>query len=165
MCEYCGCQAVDSIGLLTREHEAAVALIATARAAAVRGDVAMAARQAGELAMLLGPHTAVEEDGLFPELAEDFPDHVAALRAEHRIVETVLAEAPPDATAGPVDPTWLTRFVGMLDVLREHILKEQDGLFPAALSGLDAASWERVDVVRARVGSTLDVTPTGELRP
>ena len=38
-------------------------------------------------------------------------------------------------------------------VLREHILKEQDGVFPAALAELDPAQWDEVDAVRARVGS------------
>jgi hypothetical protein len=40
-----------------------------------------------------------------------------------------------------------------LEMLREHILKEQDGVFPAALAGLRNEDWQAVDAVRARVGS------------
>jgi hypothetical protein len=40
-------------------------------------------------------------------------------------------------------------------VLRDHIFKEQDGLFPAALICLDSSDWELLEQVRARVGSVL----------
>ena len=42
------------------------------------------ARLAGEIAAVLGPHTFVEEHGLFPALATDFPGHIAILEAEHQ---------------------------------------------------------------------------------
>ena len=38
-----------------------------------------------------------------------------------------------------------------LQVLREHILKEQDGVFPAALTSLSGTDWDAVDAVRAAV--------------
>jgi hypothetical protein len=46
-------------------------------------------------------------------------------------------------------------------MLREHILKEQDGVFPAALVALDPDQWERIEAVRAQislVSTTLAVT-------
>jgi hypothetical protein len=45
--------------------------------------------------------------------------------------------------------------VAVLDLLREHMLTEQDGVFPAALISLTAEDWDAVDAVRARVGSRL----------
>jgi hypothetical protein len=66
------------------------------------------------------------------------------------VVEAVLVES---ADAVPTDPTWPTRLLGALDLLREHILKEQNGLFPAALTTLDTADWVRIEQVRASVGS------------
>ena len=42
-----------------------------------------------------------------------------------------------------------------LQLLREHILKEQDGVFPAALASLGTADWAASEAVRARVGSLL----------
>jgi hypothetical protein len=94
----------------------------------------------------------VEEEGLFPELADEYPDHVVALRAEHREIERVLAEGVDGA---PTDPTWPGRLEKIAFLLREHILREQDGVFPAALSTLDGDQWERVEQVRARAGSPL----------
>ena len=54
------------------------------------------------------------------------------------------------AAAGgtPPDPGWPDRLMDTLEVLREHILKEQDGLFPAALTSLGGADWDTVDAVR-----------------
>jgi len=150
MCEYCGCQAVPAIAELTREHDAVVALISQVRAAHGAGNVAAMAVLARRIAVILGPHTQVEEEGLFPALDDDFPDQVAALRAEHRRVEAVLDAA---AAGVPAEPGWPDRFLTMVEMLREHILKEQDGVFPAALTGLRTADWEAVDAVRARVGS------------
>jgi hemerythrin-like domain-containing protein len=152
MCEYCGCQAVAAIDELTREHDLVVNLIGDVRAPHTATDAERMADLARQIAAVLGPHTEVEERALFPALAGDFPDHVAALQAEHRRIEAVLGEA---ATGISPDPTWPTRLVDILDVLREHILKEQDGAFPAALTTLRTADWDALDAVRARVGTLL----------
>ncbi len=152
MCEYCGCQEVAAINELTREHDMVVSLISDVRLAHRRTDVTAMAELARQIASVLGPHSQVEERGLFPALVGEFPDHVAVLEAEHRRIEAVLGEA---ADAPPTDPTWPARLMGTLDLLREHILKEQDGVFPAALTTLGPADWDAVDAVRARVGSPL----------
>ncbi|GAA2393435.1 hemerythrin domain-containing protein [Dactylosporangium salmoneum] len=145
MCEYCGCQAVDAIGELTREHDRVVNLMGEVRAAHRAGDVPRMAEVAREIAAVLGPHTEVEERGLFPALAGDFPEHVEALESEHRVVEAALGAA---ADGTPADPAWPGHLLEVLEMLREHILKEQDGVFPAALAGLSTEDWERVDAVR-----------------
>ncbi|MFE0965480.1 hemerythrin domain-containing protein [Streptomyces fungicidicus] len=152
MCEYCGCQALDAIDELTREHERVVNLISHVRDARRDGAIARMAELAREISSVLGPHTQVEEHGLFPALAGDFPDQIAALEDEHRRIEAVLAEAD-----GPflTDPGWPDRLIDTLGLLRGHILKEQDGVFPAALAGLDTEQWEAVEKVRAAAGSTL----------
>jgi hemerythrin-like domain-containing protein len=156
MCEYCGCQTVTVIGDLTREHDAVVNLVADVRAAAEGGDLVAVAGLARAIAAVLGPHTAVEEHGLFPALVGEFGEQIAVLEAEHRHIEAVLAEA---ATATPTDPAWPARLLAVLHVLREHILKEQDGVFPAALAALRTADWERIEAVRAQAG-TLVPAPT-----
>lgn len=150
MCEYCGCQALATIDELTREHDLVVNLISEVRAAHAGADTAQMAELARQIATVLGPHTEVEEHGLFPALAADFPDHVAALQAEHRQVEAVLGQA---SAGTPSDPAWPTRLAAALTVLREHILKEQDGVFPAALTSLRTEQWEAVEAVRSRAGT------------
>ncbi len=152
MCEYCGCQQIATIDELTREHDAVVALIARVRDQLGAGRLDDVAATCRAMTAVLAPHTVVEEQGLFPELTDDFPDHVATLRSEHRVVEAALAEA---AHGTPTDPTWPDRLSQALFLLREHILKEQDGVFPAALSTLDSEQWERVEAVRSSAGSAL----------
>jgi hypothetical protein len=90
MCEYCGCQALDTIEELTREHDLVINLMGEVRAAGARADTAQMAELARQIAAVLGPHTEVEEQGLFPALTPDFPDHIVGLRAEHRRVEAAL---------------------------------------------------------------------------
>jgi hypothetical protein len=157
VCEYCGCQALTAIQDLTREHDEVVALISHVRTAHTSGDVTAMAELATRIARILGPHTAVEEKGLFPALADEFPGHVAGLTAQHRVIETLLGEA---ADGVPADPDWPARLQEGLHLLREHILAEQDGVFPAALSRLDPAAWDAIDMVRRRVGPSR----TDELR-
>lgn len=152
MCEYCGCQALDTIDELTREHDLVLNLMGQARAAQTGADTAQMAALARQISTALGPHTEVEEQGLFPALTGEFPDHVASLMAEHRRVEAALGEA---AAGTPADPAWPARFAEALALLREHIFKEQDGVFPAALATLGAADWEAAEAVRSRVGGPL----------
>ncbi|WP_295698518.1 hemerythrin domain-containing protein [Lapillicoccus sp.] len=152
MCEYCGCQQIDSIAELTREHDAIVIAAGEIGRQVGAGELDSAAITSRLIVELLRPHTSVEEEGLFPCLAADFPDHVGVLRAEHRQIEAVLAES---AFGVPGDPSWPARLLATLYLLREHILKEQDGLFPAALVALDTDQWKRIDEIRTRVGSAL----------
>ncbi|MDQ0779934.1 hemerythrin-like domain-containing protein [Streptomyces aurantiacus] len=149
MCEYCGCQALETIDELPREHERVVHLISRIRDARRAGAIARMAELTREITAVLGPHTEVEEEGLFPALVQEFPDKIAALVDEHRRIEEVLAEADGAFLA---DPSWPDRLIETIGLLREHILKEQDGVFPAALALLETEQWEAVEAVRARVG-------------
>ena len=148
MCEYCGCQEIPVIADLTREHDAVVALISTVQSSLAGQRPDDAVKTCQQIRLLLAPHTVVEEQGLFPEMATEFPEHIEALRSEHRKIEAVLAEASGGL---PDDPTWPDRLLAALFLLREHILKEQDGVFPAALVALDPEAWERVEAVRAQL--------------
>lgn len=153
VCEYCGCQSLAAIDELTREHEEVVHLIGHLHAARQKGDVPRMAEHAREIATVLGPHTEVEEHGLFPALFGDFPEQIAALEAEHRRISSVLAEAAGGVT--PTDPAWPDRLIRAMAMLRDHILKEQDGVFPAALANLSIEQWEAVEAVRAGAGGVL----------
>ena len=152
MCEYCGCQALSAIDELTREHELVLSLISDVRTAQRNGDMSRMADLARQIASVLGPHTAVEEQSLFPALASDFPDQIAVLAAEHQSVDAVLAEA---SAGSPDDATWPDRLITTLVLLRQHIFKEQDGVFPAALASLGTSEWEAVEAARIRTGTRL----------
>ncbi|MEU5592832.1 hemerythrin domain-containing protein [Streptomyces sp. NPDC020298] len=160
MCEYCGCQSLETIDELTREHDEVVRLISHLRTAHQEGGATRMAELAREISRVLEPHTQVEEHGLFPALAGDFPEQIAALEAEHRRIEAVLAEAGSDG-ATPSDPAWPDRLMEAMAMLRDHILKEQDGVFPAALAHLGTDEWEVVEATRARAGSGLSRPAVG----
>lgn len=153
MCEYCGCQSLTAIDELTREHDEVVHLISHVRDARRDGDVDRTVELARRIGEVLKPHTEVEEHGLFPALADEFPGQLAVLEEEHRRIEAVLAEAGAGA---PRDATWPDRLIRTLDLLRLHILKEQDGVFPAALAALSTEEWEAVEAVRARAGTRME---------
>ena len=105
------------------------------RAVGGDGDVAVAA---GRLGALLHPHTATEEAGLFTVMKgiEEYHDHIETLCAEHRTLDDLL-EAIVAGEHSRMDE---------FDVaLREHIHKEDNGLFPAAALGLDGDQWIEID--------------------
>jgi hemerythrin-like domain-containing protein len=137
MCSYCGCRANTVIARLSAEHDDIINAMADLRRATSAGDSVLADVAVRELALLLDPHTVSEERSLFAELRQDaeFADHVDGLCAEHREIDTILARIGDGDLAS----------VGVLeDVLRRHIDKEENGLFPAAVIALDGPAWERV---------------------
>lgn len=140
MCEYCGCQSLAAIAELTAEHDRLRDLGRDLARAADAGDLPGAQRISQTMRRVLAPHTAVEEDGLFPAMAGDFPDQIDALTGDHRDIDSALAELDAD----DVGADWPRRIHTALARLFEHILKEQDGVFPAALAALTARDWERV---------------------
>ncbi len=156
MCEYCGCQEVPAIALLTAEHDAVVNLIGEVRAAIEHDHRDTAAEGCRRIQAVLGPHVRVEEEALFPAIRGEFAEQVDVLLGEHCSIDAVLAEA---STGTPADPGWPRRLLDALYDLREHILKEQDGVFPASLGILTPDDWDHLDQVRARTPSALD--PSG----
>jgi hypothetical protein len=68
------------------------------------------------------------------------------LEAEHRRVEAILAGT--DDGAAQSEQTWSTSVIEVLAVLREQILKKQDGVFPAAQSTLSCEQWDRLEDLR-----------------
>lgn len=146
MCEYCGCQQIDVIAELTDEHERLRNLGHELAAAAGAGDLQRARPLAAEMRAVLGPHTQVEEEGLFPALPEQFRERLDELVAEHRSIDAAFDDLDrPEPDAG-----WPGTIRWTLAHLFDHILKEQDGVFPAALAMLGSAEWDTVAAARAR---------------
>jgi hemerythrin-like domain-containing protein len=150
MCEYCGCDAIPVIAELIAEHDAIREVARSARQAAAAGDESAAQLAVARLVELLDPHTRVEELGLFPALADEFGDHTASLVGEHRALDKAFLEFRGDRCA----TGWERRLVAALDALFEHILRERDGLFPAALSTLSPDQWDALDEVRAGLSAS-----------
>lgn len=151
MCEYCGCQQIEEIATLTAEHDGIRERARELSAAAAADDLAAAREAAGRVLSLLDPHTSVEERGLFPALSAEFAGHVEGLLGEHREIHAALREIlDVDVPA----PGWQARIGDALAELHDHILKEQDGLFPAALATLTAADWDTVAEARAALAAS-----------
>ncbi len=159
MCEYCGCQAVAAIEALTEEHEQVRATADDACRLAEAADVDGARARLTELGALLRPHTAIEERGLFPALAGDFGPAMEGLVDDHRQLDaTFQALCRGPASAGEVDrQVWAQALVEAVRTLFEHILREQDGVFPAALSTLNSKQWDDLDKVRTELTGVSEV--------
>jgi hemerythrin-like domain-containing protein len=160
MCEYCGCQELDVVAELTAEHDRLRGLGRHLAAAVDAGDPLAAQPVALAMGEVLGPHTRVEEAGLFRALYADFGPKLDALVDEHRGIDAALAEL----AAGTPTPGWQVRTRQVLAQLFDHILKEQDGVFPAALATLTAADWESIVRVRDREHASREWEPGG-VRP
>src|SRR5579875_1001605 len=144
MCEYCGCQDIDVVAELTAEHDRLRELGRDLVEAATGDDLARARAVAEAMLGVLAPHTAVEEGGLFPALASEYGEQMAALTGEHREIDGALTLIASEQ----VPASWVRLADRVAAELFEHILKEQDGVFPAALAVLAPDEWERVRETR-----------------
>lgn len=151
MCQYCGCLDVDAFAALTDDHDRLRELSRDLAVAARAGYVDAASSLARDMQAILIPHTSAEETALFAALRGDFPDEIAALVAEHRAIDAALCEIAGGCPA----PGWATRVATALHTLTEHIFKEQDGLFPAALAMVRPDVWARVAEIRSEVSPAL----------
>ncbi|HLV57681.1 MAG TPA: hemerythrin domain-containing protein [Natronosporangium sp.] len=157
MCDHCGCHAFPAIAALTTQHEQIQDTAGLLRHAIRRGDHHQARRLLAELTDQLTPHVAAEEQGLFAELRHDetIRATVEELCSEHAQLHAALR--PPSSSG---QPNWQP-VLAALDQLRDHIDKEEYGVFPAAVILLPIAAWDRIsprevgtrgDVPRSRVG-------------
>lgn len=137
MCSYCGCESIDVVGRFMQEHVEIINAAGDLRRASEAGDPASAQIAATTLRGLLDPHTVAEESGLFAVLAEDdeFTDHVHDLCREHVVLGQLLDRIEAGSHA------LLPDFERML---RLHIDREENGLFPAAAIAFAGPEWGRV---------------------
>ena len=137
MCSYCGCESVEVIGRFMSEHVAIINATGDLRRAAESGDGIRVHDAAATVRALLDPHAEAEESGLFAVLAEDaeFTEHVHGLCREHVALHQLLDR---------VDAGSHTLFPDFEKLLRSHIDREENGLFPAAAIAFAGPEWERV---------------------
>ena len=163
MCDHCGCRQ-GAVQELMDQHEVIAAIADDVRRQLAAEDEPAARRRLDDLLTILRPHVTWEERGLFDRMSRqgDFADHVAALEAEHASLyaQVDIANDEPG--------NWGPLVLDMLRELDEHIYRENFGLFPGAISVLDAEDWEAVEAARphecACGGSCGDVvasTPAG----
>ena len=137
MCSYCGCESVEVIGRFMSEHVAIINATGDLRRAAESRDGTRVHNAVVTVRALLDPHAEAEESGLFAVLAEDaeFTEHVHGLCREHVALHQLLDR---------VDAGSHTLFPVFEKLLRGHIDREENGLFPAAAIAFAGPEWERV---------------------
>lgn len=137
MCSYCGCESVEVVGRFMSEHVDIINATGDLRRATEAGERAVVRDAVATVRALLDPHAEAEEAGLFTVLAEDaeFTDHVRGLCREHVALHQLLDR---------VDAGSHTLFPVFEKMLRAHIDREENGLFPAAAIAFAGPEWERV---------------------
>lgn len=120
------------------EHERAVDHGREAVRATDRGELDVARRRLGEMFEELRSHWQGEENGLFAVMHTDelYAEHIDPLVAEHRELAAFLEVVDLS------DPDDQNRVRKEIEELYVHIAKEEDGLFPAALTALDGPDWD-----------------------
>ena len=138
MCHYCGCRDIPLFKEFISEHAQVHDLSGAALRALDAGDVAAARTLLERMADALRIHWAGEEEGLFRVMGayEEYAAYIAALVREHRELDALLRETD---LADPAGQRRVREAVGELAL---HISKEEDGLFPAALTALDGPEWD-----------------------
>ena len=137
VCSYCGCDSIEVIGRFMAEHVEIINANGELRAAVHSGEADALEAARSVVAGLLWPHTVAEEVGLFQVMARDevYASHIAGLCAEHESLAVHLAAITPG------DGAAMALFE---NELRDHIDKEDNGLFPAAAIALGGAEWVEV---------------------
>jgi hypothetical protein len=148
MCDSCGCRDQPIIAELGAEHERVLALADRAVRALRAGRADEARADAAAIVAVLGDHTRKEEAGLFAELAAAgcAPD-IEVLLGDHHLIEELGAVAASPGLEG-------------LDValarLEHHIFREEQDVFPAAVTILDGRAWVRADAAHRAIASEAD---------
>ena len=132
MCDYCDCRAQRELADLSADHELLLILTRRIRTAAPSS----LAFWRSELAASLLPHAEREERGVFAALRDSDVDssYVDRFEDDHRRVHELLeTEATPEALAE------------LVDLLEDHIQREETDLFPAARQLVTPERWDAVD--------------------
>jgi iron-sulfur cluster repair protein YtfE (RIC family) len=120
------------------EHERATDLGGEVVRALDRGEIGVAGELLRAMGTELDSHWDGEERGLFAVMGRDglYAQHIRPLVREHR----ELARLIDTVDLGDRVDQQRVR-VAVLE-LREHIAKEEDGLFPASLTSLTGEEWD-----------------------
>ena len=120
------------------EHERATNLGGEAVRALDRGEYDRPRELLAAMAEELRSHWRGEENGLFAVMRGDdlYAEHIAPLVREHRELDALLESVDLS------DSEDRDRVRKAIFDLREHIAKEEDGLFPASLTALDGDAWD-----------------------
>jgi len=133
VCDYCGCRSEPEIAALSADHERFLVLTARLRRAHESG--VEASELTAELAGMLGPHARREERGVFAALVAEGidPEYVTRFEHDHSELEELLSGGDVRAQT-----------MRIVELLEDHILREESDLFPAAYQLLGSEAWATI---------------------
>ncbi|HVO26405.1 MAG TPA: hemerythrin domain-containing protein [Candidatus Margulisiibacteriota bacterium] len=148
-----------TIELLSTQHQDVLARLATVEAQIMARDGCDLAAFAAYLETEVGQHFVIEEQALFPLLArylgeDDGP--LAVMNTEHAAFRELLAALTTAVRSGQSDAQ-RARAGELVQLLRAHIAKEDQVLFPMAARLLSEAEQGDVD----RRAAALTTAPVG----
>ena len=138
MCDYCGCRSNPEIASLSDDHIRFLELVEALEQAVDGRDADAGRALMRQLHDELHVHDGREERGIFVQLREIVPDggYVDVFAREHVELHHLLEEAEGDG--------WREAARHATEMLRDHILREESDLFPAAYQMLSPAQWGAV---------------------
>ena len=139
MCDYCDCRSHPQIGALSADHDVLLELLDALRASVEADDANQARDLVSQLGEVLHGHAAREERGVFTQLRREVLDesYVAMFEHDHEVLHGLLEACAAEDWHRPAGE--------LVDVLREHIVREETDLFPAAHQMLEPNHWSAVD--------------------
>lgn len=142
MCDYCGCREHEAIAQLSIEHETLLEMLTELQRHADNRDSAAARPLLQRLHDVLSPHALREEHGVFAELAHAgvATTYITMFEADHQQIHALLSRTE---AAG-----WEAVALELVQTLREHIVREESDLFPAAHQLLVPSQWDAIDELR-----------------
>jgi hemerythrin superfamily protein len=129
---------MDSITLLTADHNRVRGLFTRFREAKETDDVDAMSRLADRIVTELEVHTRIEEEIFYPEvrgLNDEIEETVAEGMEEHHVVDVLIDEL---RGLTPGDEPWVAKMTVIIENVEHHASEEESELFPAVRDAMDA---------------------------
>jgi hemerythrin-like domain-containing protein len=137
VCDYCDCRSHPEIADLSSDHEALTSMLGRLRSAVQAEDRFAAAALVTTVHDTLHSHATREEHGVFAALRAQVGDaYVRMFEDDHPSIHELLDRADGD--------DWVLACTGLVELLGDHILREESDLFPAAHQLLTSDQWARI---------------------
>ena len=129
---------MDSIALLTADHNRVRGLFARFKEAEEADDTSTMRELADRIATELRVHTRLEEEIFYPEVrrgSDELEEMVAEGIEEHHVVDVLLDELED---LEPGAEVWVAKMTVMIENVEHHAGEEEEELFPAVRRTLPA---------------------------
>jgi hemerythrin superfamily protein len=148
---------VDSVTLLTSDHNRVRGLFARFRAAHEKDDFDKMAALAEQMVRELQVHTKIEEEIFYPEVrgaSDELAEVVAEGIEEHNVVDHLIEELDG---LQPGAEEWVAKVQVMMESVDHHAKEEEQEMFPMTRRAFDddelAAQAERLESRKAELGA------------